>query len=211
MRVRSWTVALLVAAAAPLAGCKIVPIAEHIAGEEKPDMGGRAEAIWKDQAPAFFAEAARPLPEVLAAIATDLATAGPLYGRRQNAEGAPWTFVVTGGGTIKEKNTASRAGTLTVTLDGTSPPRDVALQIGPVLRGNTVRDSLPFIAFEDFENQLDYADMGKALNALVLAAIEGPAARASAGGRVTFTGVIGLTSNSDRILVTPIILEVGPS
>ncbi|MFM9857719.1 DUF2291 domain-containing protein [Pseudoxanthobacter sp. M-2] len=211
MRVRPWAPALLVAALALLAGCKIVPIADHVAGNQKPDMGAQAAVLWEGQGRAFFSEAARPLPEVLAAIDGGLSTAGPLYGRRQNAEGAPWTFVVSGGGQIVEKNTASRAGTITLTLDGTSPPRDIVLQIGPVIRGNSVRDSLPFVSFEDFENQLDYAEMGKALNALVLAAIADPAATAVAGGTANFIGVVSLTSPSDKILVTPVVLEVGPS
>ena len=36
-------------------------------------------------------------------------------------------------------------------------PTTVVLQIGPVIFGTALRDALPFIAFGDFVNQIDYA------------------------------------------------------
>ncbi len=212
MPLKSWTAALMLAVAGlAMAGCKIVPIvAEQTASQKGAAVTERASALWHDKAVAYFEADAKPAPDVLAAIAADLGAAGAKYGRRAAAEGAPWTFLVSGSGTVKEKNTQSRAGTLVVTLDGAATPTDLVLQIGPVIRGNGIRDNLPFISFEDFENQIDFADMGKALNQIALKAIEAPAAAAAPGGKISFTGVISLSSPSDKIVATPVSMKVGP-
>src|SRR5690606_15802269 len=105
-----------------------------------------------------------------------------------------WTFVVTGTGTVTAKNTKSRAGTLDVTLDGAAPPTQVEVQIGPIIRGNAIRDSLPFVSFNDFTNQLEFADAGKALTALALKAIEAEAASITEGQKVTFVGAMSLNT-----------------
>lgn len=202
---------VLAVTCATLQGCKIISIADETAAEQAKGAGitDRAAQAWTGEGAAYFAKAAKPATEVLPAIRANLDDAGRIYGYRQAAEGAPWTFVVSGSGTVKAKNTQSRAGTLVVTLDGADPATDVTLQIGPVVRGNAVRDGLPFISFKDFENQLDYADMGKALNAEALKAIEGPAAALEAGGKVDFVGVISLSSSSEKVLITPVSLKAG--
>lgn len=212
MSVRKTAAAVIVVfAGLALQGCKIVPIADETEAAAAKAAGAvdRATQVWTEQAAPYFVAQAKPLGEVLAAVSANLADAGKTYGYRQAAEGSPWTFVVSGAGTVTEKNTKSRAGTLTIALDGAGPVKDVTLQIGPVVRGNSVRDSLPFVSFKDFDNQLDYADMGKALNALALAAIEAPAAAAEPGAKLGFIGVISLASPSDKLLVTPVKLEAG--
>ena len=46
----------------------------------------------------------------------------------------------------------------------TRPAREVVLQIGPVLRGTSIRDALPTVSFDQFVNQIQYADVaGKTL------------------------------------------------
>lgn len=211
MPLKRWSVAMMLAVAGlMLGGCKIVPIAsEQTAGQKQAGITERAAALWHDKAVAYYAANAHPAIEVLPAISADLAAAGTKFGRRTAAEGSPWTFVVAGSGTVKEKNTQSRAGTLVVTLDGAASPTDLVLQIGPVVRGNSIRDSLPFISFEDFENQLDFADMGKALNMAALKEIEAATAATTVGAKVSFTGVISLTGPSDKILLMPVALKVG--
>ena len=38
------------------------------------------------------------------------------------------------------------------------------MQIGPAMRGTALRDALDFVSFNDFNNQIDYAQFGKAFN-----------------------------------------------
>ncbi|WP_246694530.1 DUF2291 family protein, partial [Mesorhizobium sp. M2E.F.Ca.ET.209.01.1.1] len=42
---------------------------------------------------------------------------------------------------------------------------DARVQIGPAMRGTALRDSLDFVQFNDFTNQIDFAQFGKAFNA----------------------------------------------
>jgi len=190
-----------------LSGCKIVPIA----GDDDAQGGGfdaeaYADGLWAERVLPHFAAAAKPLPDVVQAIAADLDAAGETLGYRAAAEGSPWSFIVTGTGRVTAKNTQSRAGTLVLAVDGV--PAEVTIQIGPVVRGNAVRDSLPFVSFKEFTNQLEFADVGKALTARALAATEADAAAATVGQAVTFTGAMSLNAKGDKLLVTPVSLAV---
>lgn len=40
----------------------------------------------------------------------------------------------------------------------------VSLQLGPILKGNAIRDASGFIRFEDFKNQVQFAQLSRALN-----------------------------------------------
>jgi predicted lipoprotein len=204
-------IALTLALAAPLAGCKIVPISEDGAQEEAGfDAAGYASAIWSERGFAHFGDTAQPVTEVLPAISADLSVAGPQYGSRAG-EGSPWSFVVTGTGTVVEKNTESRAGTMVVELDDATGSLQAMLQIGPVIRGNAVRDALPFVSFKDFINQLEFADAGKALTALALEGVSGSIEELKVGDQIAFTGAMSIASTSDRMLITPVVLEkTGP-
>ena len=41
------------------------------------------------------------------------------------------------------------------------------IQIGPVIRGTAIRDVLDFVKFNDFTNQIDFAQFGKAFNTYI--------------------------------------------
>ena len=60
-------------------------------------------------------------------------------------------------------NTQSRAATIDVDVDGDGKA-DVRVQIGPAIQGTALRDSLDFVNFNDFTNQIDFAQFGKAFN-----------------------------------------------
>ncbi|MBJ3784742.1 DUF2291 family protein [Devosia sediminis] len=188
-----------------LAGCKIVQIADQEAAAPAGfNATAYAEGLWIEQALPHFTETARPVAEVLPAIVGDLPSAGAEFGYRPG-EGSPWSFVVTGTGVVAAKNTESRAGTMEVTVEGLPDP--VVLQIGPVIRGNAVRDALPFVSFQDFTNQLEFADAGKALTAIALAATAPISEAIAVGDTVVFTGAISMANASDRLQVTPVVLE----
>ncbi|WP_108395389.1 DUF2291 family protein [Devosia submarina] len=205
---RRFVLLALVFPLLPLAGCKIVPIAEEQAAAPAGfDAASYADGIWTTQALPFFSETARPVAEVLPAVIADLQAAGTQFGYRAG-EGSPWSFVVNGTGEVIAKNTESRAGTLKVAVEGLAEP--VLVQIGPVIRGNAVRDALPFVSFKDFVNQIEYANAGKALTALAYAAITQSAEAVAVGDVVTFTGAIAISRAGDPVMVTPVSLEVAP-
>lgn len=203
LRAAGLALALLVI---PLTGCKIVQIADQEAAAPAGfDAGSYVQELWESQALPHFASSARPVQEVLPAIASDLATAGGQFGYR-SGEGSPWSFIVAGQGKVSAKNTESRAGTLEVAVDGLTEP--VVLQIGPVIRGNAVRDALPFVSFKDFTNQIEFANAGKALTAKALEGFAGGVEALKVGDTVKFTGAISISSKSDAAVVTPVELVV---
>ena len=79
------------------------------------------------------------------------------------AGNVPWTFSVKIEGVIVEANTASRAATIGVDTTGNGKT-DAIVQIGPAMRGTAIRDALDFVSFNDFTNQIDFAQFGKAFN-----------------------------------------------
>jgi predicted lipoprotein len=76
----------------------------------------------------------------------------------------PAAFLVKGSGRVLSVDTSSRTGLMMIDLAPYDGRADLAVQIGPVLRGTALRDALPFIQFSQFVNQLEFARVGNALN-----------------------------------------------
>jgi len=93
----------------------------------------------------------------------DVEAAGAKHGHKEKVGNSPWTLVVRLEGKIISSNTESRAATIDVDGDGDGKA-DATVQIGPAMRGTALRDSLDFVSFNDFTNQIDYAQFGKAFN-----------------------------------------------
>ncbi len=94
---------------------------------------------------------------------SDVTAAGARYGYKEKVGNSPWTFAVRIEGKITSSNTESRAATIDVDADGDGNP-DATVQIGPAIRGTALRDSLDFVSFNQFTNQIDFAQFGKAFN-----------------------------------------------
>lgn len=75
------------------------------------------------------------------------------------AGGSESVFVRAGGTVTAFDNSNARERTLTMTING----KPVQVAIGPVLRSNAIRDAAGF-RFEEFTNQVQYAQLTKALN-----------------------------------------------
>lgn len=149
------------------------------------------------------AESAVEMPELLAAIEENEDAAGEEFGNRGDVA-SPYTFSVTGTGVAGEPD----EGLLPIEIEGVPDGIDVQIQIGPVLRGTTLRDAVDFINFDDFVNQLEYSDAARALNDQVVAqALAGLEADQLAGAQVRFVGAFTLLTPS-VITITPVQLEV---
>lgn len=93
----------------------------------------------------------------------DVEAAGAKHGHKEKVGNSPWTLVVRLEGKIISSNTESRAATIDIDGDGDGKA-DATVQIGPAMRGTALRDSLDFVSFNDFTNQIDFAQFGKAFN-----------------------------------------------
>jgi predicted lipoprotein len=201
----SWLAAL-----ALLPACKIVRDKD----KKKPgvanggfDADAYVNGIWDAKVLPLVREHAVEITNVLDALAKDVDAAGQQYGHRAEAEGAAWNFIVKGQGKVTKADVASRHGTLVVALDRDPAGRSVTLQVGPVVFGSAFRDSLPFVSFNDFVNQIDYAQVSRKLNDRAVAAARANFDPAKAEGRtVAFQGAM-VNPAGGEIQVTPVILE----
>ncbi len=70
-------------------------------------------------------------------------------------------------GKISALDTEGLERNLTAIVNG----EQVSLQLGPIIKGNAVRDAAGFIRFEDFKNQVQFAQVARALNKQALSGL----------------------------------------
>ncbi|GGD98167.1 hypothetical protein GCM10011390_16170 [Aureimonas endophytica] len=201
----------LAALALGMAGCKIIKteeLAARAAAAAKPSAAANATGLWATKVVPYVEEKAAPFPEVAAAAKADLAGAGAKYGYREAGEGAPWNFVTRLAGTVTAANTESRAATAEVDLDGDGKP-DVTVQLGPVIKGTSIRDALPFVSFTQVKNQIEFADVAKSFNTAAYdTALKDLPRDRLVGQKIVAAGVFTLKSASDKLLFTPVTLRL---
>jgi predicted lipoprotein len=131
----------------------------------------------------------------LDAYAKSPADALTRWGRR-DAGGAVY-LSLKGEGRVLTVDTKSKVGMATVDVAPFDGKPDVTIQIGPVLRGTSIRDATGLIRFTDFVNQLQFADVANELNDRVLKTVLSPLAPSGLGGKyVSFAGTAGAQPDS---------------
>lgn len=203
MRMTAALPVLLAGLTGLVAGCTVLPADEAQAlrdgRSERFDAHHAAAAQWPGKArDAFFARAvtledlrSRPLDQW-----------GRLKGHRAG-EGSAWTFVIRGSGTVRAVDLDGPQGR--IALDSVWGP--LALQAGPLTTGTAIRDAIPSIAFDDFPDQIAFAEFGMALTERATATTRPILARLRPGQHVGFVGAATITP-SQPIVVTPV--EVTP-
>jgi predicted lipoprotein len=207
-----WLATLLVLA---LPACKILPTeapqAQGDAGSAAPagfDPNAMVAAMWDQKVIPYLNAKAGPFTEVMNLAQKSPDQAGQTYGFRAKEGTSPWTVVVKLDGRIVAANTESRAATIDVDADGDGKA-DARVQIGPAMRGTALRDSLDFVNFNTFTNQIDYAQFGKAFNTYVDKKTLSTLPREKlVGSQVTVIGTVPLDKSSPP-LVTPATVSLG--
>jgi predicted lipoprotein len=196
-----------------LPGCKIIktPTAEEAAetasGGFNPDR--QVAEIWDAKVIPFLENRAGPFQEVAALSKSDLEAAAARYGHKEKDGTAPWTFAAKVSGTIVKAETKSRAAYLDTDIDGDGKA-DVRIQIGPVIKGTAIRDSLDFVNFNEFKNQIQWAEFGKAFNVHVNGLTLEKLPREGLEGRhVEVLGAYPLPSSGQPALLTPATITIG--
>ena len=211
----SQTVVVLCCCIALLSGCKIIATADkHEASSansaQAPDKGFDAKVaeLWHAKVLPYAQSKAGKLQNVQAAIAVNADEAGAKYGYREKGDSNPWTMLAQIDGKIVAANTESRAATIDVDVDGDGKA-DVQIQIGPVIRGTAIRDVLDFVSFNDFTNQIDFAQFGKAFNTYANDKVLKSVLRdAMVGKTVSALGAYPLPMSGQLPLATPLKIEV---
>lgn len=209
---------LLAVLALVTAGCARVPgvyvIVKSSSGGSALIDGGNFSAsgyvagIWSSRVlPAYRAKAVEA-PTLISALASSPAKACAQYGNVP-AQGSPCAFMIKGTGRVVSVTSALSGTQLVVDFPPYDGKDEVSIAVGPALLGTAVRDALSFIKFTQFANQVDYADVGIALNDKVRSdVIAGRTFTGARGHTVTF---LGATEGVDPkgIVVTPVQLSVG--
>lgn len=213
---RTVFVALALVAALALPGCKIVKTvagsetAAAEAGEAGDDARIKAllDKTYDAELLPLIAGTALHLADLRVAIAAGLDTAGAAHGNKGSGEGAAWNFAVKGEGKVVEANLTSRARKAMLDTDGDGKA-DLTLQLGPVIKGSSLRDVAPFYKFGDFRDQIEFAKLARALNDRASAGLAVPEGDL-AGKTVSFSGTVDLKAAGDPWLVTVVTLAVAP-
>lgn len=202
------TIALACVAAIGLTACKVIKnpepgAATEIASGEAGDdarIAALLDATLDSQLLPLIQAKATDSAALRTAILAGLDAAGTTYGNRGAGEGAAWNFAVKGQGQVIEANLKSRARTAGLDIDGDGKA-DLTLQLGPVVKGTSLRDVAPIYDFNDFRDQIEFAKLGRAINdrvAVVLTLPEGDLV----GQMIGFTGAVTLKAATDPWLVT---------
>ncbi len=136
-------------------------------------------------------------------LAQDADAAGEKYGKRQGT--SPYSYAV------KVTGTAGKAvsGLLPITVPGVPRGTRIAVQVGPAVNGTTLRDASGLVTFNDFVNQVEYANAATALNTEMKAdLLQGLDPASLDGKQVTVVGAIA-PLNPEVITVTPVSIEGG--
>jgi predicted lipoprotein len=148
-----------------LSGCKFVKTAdeqkEAAASAFDPDK--RVAEIWDSKVLPYLDRKAGNFPDVITQIAANPDAAGQKYGHKEKEGNAPWAYVAKVDGTIVAAETKSRAAYVDVDVNADQKP-DVRVSIGPAIRGTALRDTLDFVDFNAFKNQIEWAQFGKSFN-----------------------------------------------
>lgn len=198
---------------AMLAGCTVLPLEEDKRLREIRagtfDADYYAKSRWNSEImPALEAQVV-PLAQLAVVANSDLAEVGRKFGRRAG-EGAAWAFVVSGEGTVRAVNSKSRRGIVMLAIPGKGGEHTVLMQSGPVVSGSAVRDALPSIKFDDFSDQVAFAEVGNALTEQALRQTEPMLRAVRPGHKLQFTAVASLSNSGDPLLLTPVRIVLRP-
>lgn len=164
--------ALLLCALSNNFACKLWTIRPIESKSQKSNVATQAfnadayvDSIWESKLLPIVLEKAMALPTLLTALDANAEAAKKQYGLRYD-EGATH-FIVKGEAVIIRANEQSPQRTLTIKPVNYQGKTEIVLQVGPVFRGTALRDAVGFIKFNDFGNQLQYAEVSTKLHECV--------------------------------------------
>jgi len=175
-------------------------------GAQSFDPVEYADERYESEVVATVEDEAVELTDLLPQIIADPEAAGEEHGHRDGVS-SPYAYPVTGTGVAG----AVDGTLLPVAVEGLPEGVEVVLQVGPAVNGTALRDATGLIGFDDFLNQIEYADVATELNNKVKEQVlAGFDAAGAAGSTVSFTGAFAYGSNTALLQVTPVSLEVQP-
>jgi predicted lipoprotein len=185
-----------------LVACKVAtirPLAEDGQGQgtARFDAADYVDSIWTSRVVPTVEREATECAPLLSSLKADPEAATRRLGRGPQGR----AFLVRGEGRVVSVDRRSRVGLLGLDLMPGDGEPDVWVQIGPVIQGMALRDTVG-ISFDQFVNQIEYADVGNALNQRVLdSVVKDFDADAAKGTTLSFSGAL---ASGERLVLTPV-------
>ena len=157
MCLKQWGAAAACCAALLLTACTVVDLDEN--GKPILPADPNAKASFDNLTPQQIAQQTWK-SRVMDAAHQHALDAGALDARRQASGSTPDSVFVQLTSDVTAVDVSNeREQKLTVSLNG----QPLTIQVGPVMRGNAIRDATGF-KFEDFTNQVQFAQLSRAYN-----------------------------------------------
>jgi predicted lipoprotein len=170
----------------------------------KLDPAAYVNGLWSSKLLPAIENSAVDARTFLDAYTKSPAEALARWGRR-DANGTVY-LEIKGDGRVIGVNTRSKVGVANVDVAPFDGNVDLTIQIGPVLRGMSLRDATGLVHFSEFINQLQFADVGNELNERVLKTVLAPLQLPTLAGKsISFAGTATGEVNS-----VPPIRELAP-
>ena len=216
------TFAAAVVCLAVIGACTVVKIEEddgdgedQYATWKKTGTGFQASeyvaVVWDERILPVYEEQAVDYTTVLSSLRDDRQSASERYGLACETGEPFFVFKVRGTCRVVEYDDSSRNGVIRVDVEPTDGEVDAMLQVGPVIRGTAIRDSMEFIRFTDVGNQLQFAALANELNARMRKdSVEPLDLPSIVGKRISFLGAFRLqeADEVEDIVVTPVKIDL---
>ena len=203
------SVQLLLLSLFVLSGCTLATVRtleEDRIAKEGFSAENYVNGIWESDFLPTLEENAVEIGQLLSEIDADEDAAIEQYGHRTSS--GPYSFMTQGEAQVLTVDRESRVGLAHLDLQPFDGEADIYLAIGPVLRGNALRDAVGFIAFNDFTNQVEFAQVSDALKDRADAEVITPfAIDDHVGETIRFLGAFTF-DDREEIVIMPVRLEV---
>jgi predicted lipoprotein len=208
MFIRNLKLLLLTSTILALTGCTFATVRtleEDRIAKAGFNAGDYVASIWDTDVLPTMENNAVEINQLLSEIDANQNAAIAAHGKRTST--GPHSFMVRGEAKVLQINRESRVGVAELDLAPYDGSADVYMAIGPVLRGNALRDAVGFIQFSAFTNQVEFAQVSDAMKTrvdqLLLATID---IDGLVDQEIGFLGAFTLEDRS-RIVIMPVRIE----
>lgn len=162
--------------------------------------------IWKSKITPWVEKHAVNLDKLLSMLASNREHAEKQFGTA--SEEGVHSFLVHGRGEVASINTSTPVGKIKLSNPDWHN-HDVSLLAGPLIFSTALRDVFPFLQFNDFMNQVQYANVAGSMNKYALKqAYSGLKVNQLKGRTIKFTGAFS-ESPDGSITIVPIDVKAG--
>lgn len=210
MKKRSVSILILCLVVSLMTSCvKVIKIGEEnkYTGEVTFSASENVSSMWAEVVK-DISDRAVDLEEFLKLSNGDFTSLAEKYGKYAMGNTGSLNFAVKGSANVVEVDTTKKTGFILLKLDTAQTNEIIKIQIGPVYKGSSTRDTLNIINFGDYTNQEEWGAVSKELHNLIdEKVIKASQPDQLKGKRISFVGSFTV-KNNEEILITPVVLEV---